>query len=105
VSHSFDLSAKATTGTKWSLSGQAAVVFGADGAVSGLYISDNFKNIYTVRGVTGNNWLSLVLALGNGQFLYGSGSTDRYDNFQLFKGTFYGPTATISGTWSAGLTS
>ena len=105
VAHSFALSAKATTGTKWSLSGQAAVVFGTDGSISGLYISDDFKNIYTVQGVTGNNWLSLVLPLGNGQFLYGNGSTDPYDGYQIFKGTFYGPTATTSGTWSAGFTS
>jgi hypothetical protein len=105
VGHSFDISAKATTGSKWSLSGQAAVVFGADGSVSGLYISDDFKSIYTLHGVTGNNWLSLVLPMGNGQFFYGSGSTDNYDNFQLFKGTFYGPTATTSGTLSVAFTS
>jgi hypothetical protein len=105
VAHDFALSAKATTGPKWALSGQAAVVFGADGSISGLYISDDFKNIYPVHGVTGNNWLSLVLPLGNGQLLYGNASTDPYDGYQIFKGTFYGPTTTTSGTWSAGFTS
>jgi hypothetical protein len=105
VAHDFALSAKATMGPKWSLSGQAAVVFGADGSISGLYISDDFKNIYPVHGVTGNNWLSLVLPLGKGQILYGNASTDPYDGYQIFKGTFYGPTTTTSGTWSAGFTS
>jgi len=105
VKHSFDFSAITKTGPKWSISGQAAVAFGGDGVVSGLYISDDLKGIYPIHGVAGNNWMSLVLPLGNNHFLYGSGSAGNIDVYQFFSGTFYGPGGATSGKWSAAITS
>ncbi len=105
VGHTFDFSAAAKAGPAWAISGQAAVVIGVDGTVSGLYISDDHKQVYAVRGIAAGGWMSLVLTLGNGQFLYGSGMADRIDSYQFFSGTFYGPAATTSGKWSAAFTS
>ncbi len=105
VAHGFDFSAASRSGPKISMSGQAAVVFGADGTIAGLYVSDDLKAVYPIHGVVGNNWMSLVLPTGNGQVLYGSGHAGNIDGFQLYSGSFYGPNATTSGTWSAAFTS
>jgi hypothetical protein len=105
VAHGFDFSAASKTGPKLSMSGQAAVVFGADGTVAGLYISDDYKAIYPIHGVIGNNWMSLVLPTGKGQVLYGTGQAGNIDVYQFYSGSFYGPNAATSGTWSAAFTS
>jgi hypothetical protein len=105
TAHGFDFSAASKSGPKLTISGQAAVVFGADGTVDGLYISDDLKAIYPIHGVVGNNWMSLVLPTGHGQFLYGTGHTGNIDVFQFYSGSFYGPNAATSGTWSAAFTS
>jgi hypothetical protein len=105
VAHGFDFSAASKSGPKVSMSGQAAVVFGADGTIDGLYVSDDLKAVYPIHGVVGNNWMSLVLPTGNGQVLYGSGHAGNIDVYQFYSGSFYGPTAATSGTWSAAFTS
>jgi hypothetical protein len=105
VAHGFDFSAASKSGPKLKVSGQAAVVFGADGTIDGLYLSDDLKTISPIHGVVGNNWMSLVLPTGNGQFLYGTGKAGNIDVFQFYSGSFYGPNAATSGTWSAAFTS
>ena len=103
--HTFDFNAVARAGKALSLSGQAAVVFGTGGTVEGLFVSDNGNNAYPVHGVVAGTRLSLVLDLGHGLFLYGTGAAGNVDTYQFFAGTFFGPNATTSGRWSAAFTS
>ena len=92
--HTFDFNAVARVGKALSLTGQAAVVFGTGGTVEGLFVSDNGNDAYPVHGVVAGTRLSLVLDLGHGLFLYGTGLAGTLDINQFFAGTFFGPNAT-----------